>query len=274
MAAPDVPRSWVVRLIGMRGSSHLIHPQDCRTIQLFGAGGHIHFGWTEDADTTDLQHMMNGFDLVKQLDWFLGAWSVKHDKDVERRRLYGKAGACRIKPYGVEYRVLSNFWVMDKALRLEVWNRMVSAIETMSKTTYADSVGSTYNQLVREAINGGKIHPGLLSTYKYPVQTLLAAYQYHNFPQGSAMLGAYLDQWIKDNPSGGLRRKQMNSPKFNKFRPFELGMYWAGTKVYYVERQPTRRTEQGLTPNMLVTTRVSAGKSEGDIGPNIDVFGP
>jgi hypothetical protein len=33
------------------------------------------------------------------------------DKDTERRKLYGKPGAFRPKPYGCEYRVLSNAWV-------------------------------------------------------------------------------------------------------------------------------------------------------------------
>ncbi len=47
-------------------------------------------------------------------DVLLGLWSLIHDKDVRRRGLYGKAGAFRNKSYGVEYRVLSNFWTDDK----------------------------------------------------------------------------------------------------------------------------------------------------------------
>jgi hypothetical protein len=136
------------------------------------AGGHLHAGWTEDADTTDLQHMMNGFDLTKQFDWFLGAWSVKHDKDVERRSLYGKAGACRIKPYGMEYRVLSNFWVMDKALRLEVWNRMVQAVACMQKQFQPDH-GNSYNNVIRQMINSGKSTSGMLKQFSFPLTTIV-----------------------------------------------------------------------------------------------------
>lgn len=42
-------------------------------------------------------------------------------------------------------------------------------------------------------------------------------------------------------------RKMMNSPKFNKFRPFDLGMLNAKGRAFYVERSPTRHTQQGLT---------------------------
>ena len=136
------------------------------------AGGHIHFGWTEDEQPTDLQHMLNGFDLTKQLDWFLGAWSVKHDPDATRRLLYGNAGACRIKNYGVEYRVLSNFWVMDKTLRLEVWNRAVEAINFMSKKFLPDHAPSGYNNLVQTAIGKGFVDPQLARMYPWPIQTL------------------------------------------------------------------------------------------------------
>src|SRR3546814_16551327 len=68
------------------------------------AGGHLHVGWTEGESLGSIQHVMNCSDLVKQLDGYLGLGSLGKDKDKVRRSLYGKAGACRIKPYGVEYR--------------------------------------------------------------------------------------------------------------------------------------------------------------------------
>jgi hypothetical protein len=43
--------------------------------------------------------------------------------------LYGKAGACRYKTYGVEYRTLSNFWVLSTDLRREVWERTMAACQ-------------------------------------------------------------------------------------------------------------------------------------------------
>jgi hypothetical protein len=48
--------------------------------------------------------------LIRALDLFLGVPSIILDKDTQRRRVYGKAGAHRLKKYGAEYRVLSTFW--------------------------------------------------------------------------------------------------------------------------------------------------------------------
>jgi hypothetical protein len=70
---------------------------------------------------------------VKQLDWYLGGWSLKHDSDPTRRTLYGRAGACRLKSYGVEYRVLSNFWMTTADRRKAVWNRMQLAVKAMER---------------------------------------------------------------------------------------------------------------------------------------------
>lgn len=141
-------------------------------------GGHIHVGWKQDGDddfdVQDIQHMLNGFDLAKQMDWYLGAWALQHDKDQDRRRLYGRAGACRIKPYGMEYRVLSSFWVLDKALRQEVWNRAVKAVQMMSTAFLPDSQPSGYNQLIQNSINAGKLSSDLSRQYSNIILKLAA----------------------------------------------------------------------------------------------------
>jgi hypothetical protein len=134
------------------------------------ASGHIHVGWTEDGDLTDEQHLMNCRDLVKQFDWYLGGWSTTVDTDPTRRQLYGRAGACRYKTYGVEYRVLSNFWVVSRERRLAVWNRMQLAIEAMAKQFMPDCVISqTYNSLLQTGINESSLHPDLVRSYAYPL---------------------------------------------------------------------------------------------------------
>lgn len=80
------------------------------------AAGHIHIGWTNDANIRDPEHQAMGNELVKQLDFFLGLPSLLYDNDVQRRSMYGKAGACRYKPYGVEYRTLSNAWLNSEKM--------------------------------------------------------------------------------------------------------------------------------------------------------------
>lgn len=135
------------------------------------AGGHLHIGWTDNAEIADPQHMLNCCDLVKQLDWYLGGWSLKMDNNTERRSLYGRAGACRIKPYGVEYRVLSNFWVTTRERRLVVWNRMVQAIEDMNKS-YIPDRASRYNKFLIDGINNSKMESSMGRSFRYPLNTI------------------------------------------------------------------------------------------------------
>ena len=75
------------------------------------AGGHIHLGYNtpKGADKLEVAE-----DIVAMLDVFVGNTSVLLDRDkkaAERRELYGRAGEFRLKPYGLEYRTLSNFWL-------------------------------------------------------------------------------------------------------------------------------------------------------------------
>lgn len=74
-----------------------------------------------------------------------------------------------------------------------------------------------------------------------------------NFPGGypDPDLGKYINDWMKKNPDAGVIRKQMNSPHFEKFRPFPLGMCNSQGQCYYTERQPQRSTQQGLTQAMV-----------------------
>jgi len=74
---------------------------------LRSAGGHIHIGY-ENPNFSD------NMKIVRAMDLFLGIPSILLDKDTRRKQMYGKAGAYREKPYGVEYRVLSNFWIASQ----------------------------------------------------------------------------------------------------------------------------------------------------------------
>lgn len=139
------------------------------------AAGHIHLGWTEGAANDDAQHLMNCRDLVKQLDMFLGAWSVTQESadGLTRRALYGKAGACRIKPYGVEYRVLGNFWVLDKDRRMAVWNRTCKAIEFMKSAFIPDSLAKySFEEPIKQYISTGNLDSIVEEIFVFPLQTL------------------------------------------------------------------------------------------------------
>jgi len=73
------------------------------------SGGHVHIQLSED-EMDDFDFVIN---LVRSLDIHLAVPATKYDKDVRRRNKYGKPGAYRDKPYGIEYRSLSNFWIKD-----------------------------------------------------------------------------------------------------------------------------------------------------------------
>lgn len=79
--------------------------------------GHVHLGWlAEPAD--EEEHFYDCIEFVKQLDYCIGVPSIiidNSDTSRERRKLYGKAGSFRPRPnYGLEYRVLSPFWLTSE----------------------------------------------------------------------------------------------------------------------------------------------------------------
>lgn len=79
----------------------------------------------------------------------------------------------------------------------------------------------------------------------------------NNLHREDPALGAKLDSWMASYPNAKTICLRMNSPLFNKYRPFPLGMCNYGPSVFYMERQPTRKTEQGLTVNSVAETRLS-----------------
>ena len=79
---------------------------------LRSAGGHIHV-----ETSLPIREVIMGMDVR------LGIPSTLMDNGEMRKQLYGKHGAFRPKPYGGEYRVLSNFWTFDKKYITWVWNQ-------------------------------------------------------------------------------------------------------------------------------------------------------
>ena len=90
----------------------MVNPSiSCADPTLRTSGGHIHVGF--DDVTKEKQ-----IELITHMDLYLGVPSILMDTGgAERRLMYGKAGAFRPKPYGAEYRVLSNFWIQSDILK-------------------------------------------------------------------------------------------------------------------------------------------------------------
>ena len=103
------------------------------------AGGHIH-----------VETKLPKLEVVKAMDLFLGLPSVLMDDGMERKKLYGKAGAFRGKPYGVEYRTLSNFWVFKPELIDWVWRNTARALAFVEQKT---PVGDQSEKEIRAIID-------------------------------------------------------------------------------------------------------------------------
>jgi hypothetical protein len=101
------------------------------------AAGHIHVGYPNPN-----QDPYSRIKLARLMDLFLGVPSVIMDPDVVRRKFYGKAGAYRPKPYGIEYRVLSNFWITNSTYRKWVYHQAFTAASAIRKwDIYAPHLG-------------------------------------------------------------------------------------------------------------------------------------
>tara|TARA_R110000764_G_scaffold86057_2_gene166705 strand:- start:211 stop:1002 length:792 start_codon:yes stop_codon:yes gene_type:complete len=95
-------------------------------VNLRTAGGHVHVGY-------DNPDRFIGEDLIKLMDYAIGVPSVLIDTDKHRRKLYGKAGSMRHKPYGVEYRTLSNFWLNSDELTSWVYDRTLWCTQNLHR---------------------------------------------------------------------------------------------------------------------------------------------
>ncbi len=132
--------------------------------------GHIHFGWTKDADLTDPLHIEACCMLVKALDITLGPLCSLFDTGAERRELYGAAGAFRPKTYGCEYRVVSNAWLRDEEtirwvyqVSKFVFDQLVAGDGRVLKTIWEDEMLQALREkVVPEDIKGVIIRRALM----------------------------------------------------------------------------------------------------------------
>lgn len=109
---------------------------------LRSAGGHIHIGYDDPSMETTEQ-------IIKCMDLFVGVPSVIQEPDNERKLLYGKAGAFRFKPYGGEYRTISNYYAGDERLTEWVFRATNRAIDAVNDDFPVDE----YKDEILDAIN-------------------------------------------------------------------------------------------------------------------------
>lgn len=121
-------------------------PPDTNTT-LRTCGGHISVGYEDPT-------MENSELIVKTMELFLGLASVVLDGDIERRDMYGKSGAFRFKNFGVEYRVLSNFWLINAEYRAWAFDQTMKAIEFINEH---EEISKEASELIPRTINTGDV---------------------------------------------------------------------------------------------------------------------
>lgn len=111
---------------------------------------------------------------------------------------------------------------------------------------------------------------GIFRVYLFPSKLSFSDASYkglvprvQDFNPQQVELGAYLDKWMEEKKDAPILRKMANSPKFNQFRPFPLGMINLSGRAAFLSRSPERRTQQGLIRNMLDSIEVTVAPKKG-----------
>lgn len=113
------------------------------------AAGHVHIGWDESCSLNGgRKHMRQAAQVARQMDFFLGLPSLFYDDDVRRRAMYGKAGAMRAKPYGVEYRTLSNKWLSEDSLIKWVFNQVQLGMKALREGRLLDEIYGNIEEVI------------------------------------------------------------------------------------------------------------------------------
>lgn len=192
-----------------------VDPTEYRTR---AAGGHIHLGIVQDTNldralTTD--HLRT----VQMLDLICGNTSVLMDRDpgnIERRKVYGKAGEYRLPKHGLEYRTLSNFWLHSYPLMSCAFGLARLAVQLMGdpknhEEFYSQFTGSVDMDNVALAINNNdydlamenflRIAPLLkevtTTTSRYPINGANIELFLHFV---DTIKNSGLEYWFKDDP--------------------------------------------------------------------------
>lgn len=132
-------------------------------VKFRSAGGHIHLGLP-----TNLKSKYE--DIVKVMDVVVGNTCVLIDRDpanARRRKYYGRAGEYRVKPYGLEYRVPSNFWLKHYVLWSMVSGLARNSISIVDEKLTKSLLDEFDMRKVRKAINENDYALALENFEKY-----------------------------------------------------------------------------------------------------------
>jgi hypothetical protein len=137
---------------------------------LRSAGMHIHVGIENPPvyDEWDYRPSEVHVNITKAMDLYLGVPAILTEPPNKRRKLYGKAGAFRPKPYGLEYRTLSSHFVSDKEKITWAYEATQKAIEWLNS---GNVVTEQLSDLIRIAINENNPKQAELLVKEFNLQT-------------------------------------------------------------------------------------------------------
>jgi hypothetical protein len=121
-------------------------------------GAHIHVGTDGNDENTFLLDFEGKMQTVKVMDCIHGIISSVLDSNkeaIERRQLYGKPGAHRPKDYGVEYRVLSNYWLKSPITVMMMYALTQDALSIVRNGKADELIEEMDENQVRNTISSG-----------------------------------------------------------------------------------------------------------------------
>ena len=122
-------------------------------------GGHIHVGHVDGDGNDFLEDPYGKVEMVKLMDTFHGIVSTILDnspESTERRKLYGRAGCHRPTNYGVEYRVLSNFWMKSPQLVMLMDSLTQDCLAIIREAKSDEIIDAIGGDVIQKVINEGR----------------------------------------------------------------------------------------------------------------------
>ena len=143
-------------------------PPTCPDSNFRSCGGHIHIGKASGDENDFLVDDWGKICLIRTMDSIHGIISVildNSEESISRRRLYGKAGSHRPVRIdaeglydGVEYRVLSNFWLKSPELVMLMDSLTTDALKLVRENRYEELIEVIGGpNAVQEIINEGLV---------------------------------------------------------------------------------------------------------------------
>jgi len=221
------------RVFGCMPSKNIHNPRakiavrDATKYPYRSAGGHIHIGVLPEQNygAKALVRKINKAikdpkRLVPILDIIVGNTCVMIDRDpgnIERRKVYGKAGEFRTPKHGLEYRTLSNFWLQNYKLMSLVMGLARMAVMICSTNSKTNRIEAKIKRAVKmrditKAINENDFNLAFRNFRK--IKRILASVTPHTdrldysfFPLTAKTMDDFeffalkgKDNWIKEDP--------------------------------------------------------------------------